>query len=315
MRVGVLVSLFLIGIANGNCWAQSQNDIIETVGKYPKLIRSPQKLADLIQRDFSKEELRVNALYTWMALNITYDLKLLAEGPKRVTINSFEEYHNEVTVSTLKARRAICNGYSITFSTICDLMGIENSIITGFSMLNPNDIGIVKTQPSHAWNAVNVNDEWQLLDVTWGAGYVEMSNNPKYIHKLNMNYLFMDPDLFFYKHFPEDEKWKLTKGTRSNFFNQPIIYSSFYDSGIEFKDIPNGIIKTKGDVVIQIKNTSDSQKIIFKYDGNSNLAKFEMIENNGEFIFTIEPPERKEDLLLMIYDRMPVAIYKVTVEN
>lgn len=52
--------------------------------------------------------------------------------------------------------RAICGGYAECFKTFMDLLGIENTTITGTA-----------GGEQHIWNAVCLDDSWYQVDVTW----------------------------------------------------------------------------------------------------------------------------------------------------
>ena len=65
-----------------------------------------------------------------------------------------DEYANTI-YGTLVRKKALCEGYSKTFSYLCNRLGIENVIVTG------------KTNVPHMWNMVKVDGNWYHIDVTW----------------------------------------------------------------------------------------------------------------------------------------------------
>lgn len=59
---------------------------------------------------------------------------------------------------------------------------------------------------NHAWNAVNINGTWQLLDCTWG----DLSSESKEFNLTHRNFYFCaKPELFIFTHFPENKKWQM----------------------------------------------------------------------------------------------------------
>lgn len=51
--------------------------------------------------------------------------------------------------------RALCQGYSYAFGYLCNLVGIENTYVTGYA------------GEEHMWNMVKINGRWYHVDVTW----------------------------------------------------------------------------------------------------------------------------------------------------
>lgn len=73
---------------------------------------------------------------------------------KNVRKDTESEYAASV-YGTLVKRTALCEGYAKTFSYLCNLLGIENIIVTGF------------TNVPHMWNMVRLDGSWYHVDVTW----------------------------------------------------------------------------------------------------------------------------------------------------
>lgn len=73
---------------------------------------------------------------------------------KNVQKDTESEYASTV-YGTLVRRAALCEGYAKTFSYLCNLLGIENIIVTGF------------TDVPHMWNMVKLDGSWYHVDVTW----------------------------------------------------------------------------------------------------------------------------------------------------
>lgn len=73
---------------------------------------------------------------------------------KNCSSDAEDEYSNTI-YGTLVRKKALCEGYSKTFSYLCNRLGIENMIITG------------QTSVPHMWNMVKVDGNWYHIDVTW----------------------------------------------------------------------------------------------------------------------------------------------------
>lgn len=58
---------------------------------------------------------------------------------------------------------AVCNGYAQAFQLMADAAGLESVIVTG-------DVSEGFTTGGHAWNLLNVDGSWRVVDVTWDDG-------------------------------------------------------------------------------------------------------------------------------------------------
>ena len=132
-----------------------------------------------------------------------------------------------VTEIVLRKRVAVCDGYSKLFKSLCDHAGIRSEIINGYAKPNMEKAGS-KFKTNHTWNAVYVDSNWHLLDVTWASGFVTNSSN-EFIKSLNEYYFFTPPQYFVRDHYPEDLQWILLTDTPmlGEFYQSPFRYTAF----------------------------------------------------------------------------------------
>lgn len=76
-------------------------------------------------------------------------------------------------------KRALCEGYAKAFSYLCNLIGVENMIVTGY------------TGVDHMWNMVKLKGSWYHVDIGW--------DQPS--EALRERY----PDLILYQYFLVDD--------------------------------------------------------------------------------------------------------------
>lgn len=69
--------------------------------------------------------------------------------------NDTESPYSNTIYGALVQKKALCEGYAKAFSYLCNLAGIENTIVTG------------KTKVAHMWNMVKLGGNWYHVDVTW----------------------------------------------------------------------------------------------------------------------------------------------------
>ena len=172
-------SILFLCFSFTNIQSQNFEEVDRIVSQYPKSAATPDQLADQIAKDFSTDIDRIRALYTWLALNISYDLETLYSGQTEVNFSYTDQQDlqrklraiNRNTVNnTLRTKKAICEGYAQTFKYISELLGVPCMLVGGYSKGTVDDIGKIPPRENHAWNAVKLNKKWFLIDVTWGAG-------------------------------------------------------------------------------------------------------------------------------------------------
>ncbi len=160
---------------------------------------------------------RVKAIYDYVATRIAYDAPALAMG----------QYPPQDAQTVFKTRKAVCAGYSRLFMALAHEMGILAVYVTG----DARDLqGMTAPGTGHAWNAVQIEDQWYLLDTTWGSGLV---GNDGFVRRYNPDYLFTPPEVFGVDHFPTESKWQLKNKpiSRETFERQPLLRASFFERG------------------------------------------------------------------------------------
>ncbi|MDT0555080.1 transglutaminase domain-containing protein [Patiriisocius hiemis] len=178
--------------------AQDYQKVDAIVLQYPSKFSSTEKLSEKIATNFSTEEDRVRAIYVWITNNIAYSfsernrisnsIRFSTEAERLQKLRERQKLQAERTLST---NAAICHGYSTLFKELCDQLGIQSSIISGYSRNSIEEIGKKNDNSNHAWNKVTINGVQYLVDTTWGAG------------SFSSREFIKDPTDFYYKTPPE----------------------------------------------------------------------------------------------------------------
>jgi transglutaminase/protease-like cytokinesis protein 3 len=123
-------------------------------------------LANYLSKGASNEYEKARLAYAWIAKHVSYD------------DNGYntEDYGDLSAEGVLKSRKAVCDGFSNLYKALCDSMGLNAIKITGYAKGYSYKIGSKFRDTNHAWNAVKINGEWKLVDVTWGEGYGKSVN-------------------------------------------------------------------------------------------------------------------------------------------
>ena len=137
---------------------------------------STKSLADKLTRPFPGNQLKqARAIFAWICANIAYDLDDYRQGKKS---GEGPTPYLQQPATVLHRKKTVCDGYSRLLERLLTDAKIRSIRLT-------ND--------EHAWNAINIDGAWHMVDATWAAGYV--SGDPK------------DASTTFHQRSVPDDKW------------------------------------------------------------------------------------------------------------
>jgi len=288
--------LFLNLLFSSWVYSQKYNSVDSIVLKYPKHFETPKQLADQIQKDFTSEYDKSRAIFTWMALNISYDVKTFL-NPKPIKSITFktqlekdlklQEIKNKTIKEVFKKQLAICSGYSLLFNHLATLVGLKSDIIQGMSKTTFDDIGQKKTRINHAWNSVMIEGTWRLIDVTWGAGMIVNKQN-LWVREFNPIYFDTNPKIFFFNHLPVSRVWQTQILDEQEFLKAPLLYELFFAESYEILEPKSGIIEA-----------ADNQKIKFKI---KNLSRYDNLAYRGKLDASTQINSIKDEDNILEFD-------------
>ncbi|MEP0264910.1 transglutaminase domain-containing protein [Dokdonia sp.] len=301
--------------------AQTPTSIEEKVRTYPKSIHTIKSLSDRIQHDFSTKETQTRAIYTWIATNIAYDLidYYSLRSPNRIYYYSEEERVRKIREAqtalinkTLQTKKGLCEGYATLFHVLCEELGIPSVIINGYTKTDSKLIGTSPGFKNHAWNAVYLNDQWHLIDVTWGAGQ-EIEYRRKWQFQFNESYYKVAPEIFVKHHYPQNPIWQLIESpiTKEDFFKKPLFYSSYFSSGAVLSDAQNGTIllsKNTKYIYLHFEEVPKDRTLYYTTQANKEPRKVRIKQHpKGGFTAKIKVTERYP-ITLTIYNKQEAII-------
>ncbi len=180
------------------------------------------QLASLLSQYASTEAEKARIIYSWISYHIDYDVPAYLSG----------QYGDVTPEGVLRSRKGVCSGYATLYKALANAMGLEAVIISGYAKGASYIIGKA-TEINHAWNGVKIDQQWYLVDATWGAGVI---NNNQFQRHFNPFYFATAPDNFIYDHFPEEQKWQLLSQpySKQQFDNTPEVSPAFFQQGLKF---------------------------------------------------------------------------------
>ena len=340
----ILSLIFFFGLLNVTAQTKTQN--FKSIDNRVKTIKvfSADTLALKLTSPYKTDIEKVRAIFRWITENIAYDTKGYHDtagiykglfhpeiSQDRAVVD--KDYNNRIVNKVLAEKKAICDGYSRLFKTLCDYTNLKTEIITGYIRWWDDPIGVL-TKREHAWNAAFLNNKWYLLDPTWASGTCN-TEVTEFKKSYNDFYFMTDPVEFFNDHYPEDSKWSLLPNTPSleQFYNYPFFHSDLYKFKITSVKPLNGVLEitsTNKKVRIELES-SDSKKDMFIYEhpfisdsititvNNDSLLNSQIDEllkppykiNGNRIIYEYEIKSDKADRLDVVYNNKLILSYSI----
>ena len=171
---------------------------------------------------------RVKRIHDWIADNIAYNTEAYFSGKLAGTAG---------IEAVLQSGSSVCEGYSTLFGAMTEIAGVRSEKISGYGRGFAYDPRRVEdpTDSNHAWNAVEIEGRWYLLDSTWDAGHVSGRSFEK---AYSTRFLFLPPEQFVHTHFPTDPRWQLLDPplTSEQFRELPYLRGEFFELGLALLD-------------------------------------------------------------------------------
>ncbi|KAM8939583.1 uncharacterized protein RCH25_053271 [Pelodytes ibericus] len=256
------------------------------------------KITEKAQNDLE----RIRAIWIWLCYNISYDV----EGFLGISPKIFQPQ------DVLKNKKAVCSGYAGLCKDMCREIGIKCREVSGYSRGTEYSEGLSfqRTKSNHMWNALEVDNEWYLLDACWGAGTVNLQKRI-FIPSYDDFFFLTEPTEFIETHWPDDPDWQLLEPPVSfETFEQKIFKTSeFFRLGLFVLSPSVFYLRTeRGEVQVSLGclETMEFSYKIYKLSNNdrSLVEKTHGILTMHESLMTLKVMPPTEGLFeLMIFAR------------
>jgi hypothetical protein len=316
----VFLTIFVLLVPLTFVFPQNYKLVDSIVRTYPKRIANPDDLASYISRDFVLQEEKARAIFTWIALNIEYDLQAITK-PKGVdSLKIVEELQKRkeeqckegIIQYTLRKGKGICVDYSILFQFLCEHVSLKCEIIDGAAKNGVLNIDSYPNSVKHIWNAVKIGNEWKLIDVTWAAGYYDEKSG-RMVQEFNDFFFFTPPKQFAYSHFPTDSRGMLTGKSKESFDEAPVYYPTYFQRNIIIEKPRKGKISTGRKGLLRFVFTNcNSECLYFKFVNEHERRVVCPKVSNEKRIYEVEYKYSNDTYLTIFSNEHRIAKYLIT---
>ncbi|RRB17708.1 transglutaminase domain-containing protein [Larkinella knui] len=242
----VLVLIFCVGLKPAAVLSPTDN--YSRIDSYARnapdsYARSITSLSDYLTAPARTDMDKVRVIYAWMVSHIRYDMEAVNNRSSQKYYSEFE-YANRV----LRQRKGLCTGYALLFKYLLKRAGVQAVNIRGYARTEDKEAGRPVQVVDHEWNAVNIEDEWFLLDLAWAVTTGSEGSNDFYF--------LTPPEVFISQHFPTDSRWQFLDQplSKSEFDRFPKLYDPYFQLGFG-PDFPrDGQIRAQGIAELTLQN-------------------------------------------------------------
>ncbi len=153
---------------------QSQADV-ENAQRYLESIK--EQITNQLSTDDIKT--KIEKVHNWLIYTINYEDN--ADSKMQHTI-----------YGALRNKKAVCEGYARSFKYLMDAVGVPCVLVSG---TGTNSQGQTET---HAWNYVQINQQWYAVDVTWDDPIIQGAGEQT--SEMRMQHFLKGSDEFFKDH-------------------------------------------------------------------------------------------------------------------
>ena len=250
-------------------WAWKNHETLHPIvtSLTPDIEKSIKSVADYIAQQEPDPYLRIKALHDYVISRVTYDLNVLTTGIRPA----------QDAQTVFSTRKAVCEGYANLFMALGQEIGIEVVFIGGKVRRDLAPVDLIPTTTRllksnydwtlHAWNAVKVADNWQLVDTTW-----DDSDSAKY----SADYLMPPPEMMIASHFPEQLDWQLLHSPKNqdSFEKQLILTPQFFIEKLQVISPIEYQTDVQRKALIEVKKPPTYQKQIVAFFAERKKSGF-----------------------------------------
>jgi len=231
-----------------------------------KALISPKHLAEHLTQNKVNDSDKVVAIWQWVTHNIKYNMK-------DVIVNKANSKYGTAQY-VLRKKKANALGYAELFTELCKEAKIPVYTVPGYCKIAASyELYNQFFRERYAWNAVEINKKWYLLDACAGAGKI-IDREKKIIRRLgkwfniftwqfqfkpeyDSTYFLPNPKKLAITHNPADPMWQLLNCiVPIDLFEKKPGYTAYYVKIYDSCFVAQDMVRTE-----VIRYTPDEQEI------------------------------------------------------
>lgn len=206
--------------------------------------KSMKTLSDYLTAPARSDLAKARSIYAWILTHVRYDYGSYTGG----------SYLSDVSYAAqiLRSRRAVCSGFAHLYKQLLSQAGVEVTTVKGYARISDSEAGFPIGFVDHEWNAVKLDGDWYLCDLTW-ASTTAQKGVP------NDFYFMTDPQAFISQHLPQDSRWQLLSRpvTKPDFDRFPKYYDAYFNLGFNPYFIKQGLLRASNGVSLNLTNENN----------------------------------------------------------
>ena len=186
-----------------------------------------------LMRRYRDDEDIALATLTWIVMNIDYDGYYYQKADKDNKSPRDLSKHIPQQGDIIETRLGVCKDIALLYSEMLKMAKIDSKTIPG--CVGPKNNKHACQENPHMWNAVWIDNKWELVDPTYAMGDASVLQNIKTnkhyelsvkkrtrrlsdIYKarnrsVDRSFFMTDPKIMENDHHPGDKRWYLTKNS------------------------------------------------------------------------------------------------------
>jgi transglutaminase/protease-like cytokinesis protein 3 len=218
-------------------------DVIDTYARNTpeSYARNLQSLSDYLTSPARTDLAKARSVYAWIATHVRYDMSTYTGSA----------YASEIAYANraLQSRRTVCTGFALLFKQLLTRAGVEAVTVKGFSRYADAQAGLPTGGIDHEWNAVRLDGDWYLFDLTWACTTAQKG-------KPNDFYFMTDPQAFISQHLPIQSRWQLLNRpvSKPDFDRFPKYYDAYFTLGFNPYFPKQGLLRAYDSVTLNLTN-------------------------------------------------------------
>ncbi|MCS7077743.1 MAG: hypothetical protein NZ455_13625 [Bacteroidia bacterium] len=291
-----------------------------------KHLTSPKHLSEYLVQNKNNDSDKVVAIWQWITHNIKYNIKDIGRNEAKYGDAQY----------VLKKKKANALGYATLFTALCREANIAAYTVPGYCKMS-SDYELYNQffRERYAWNSVEINRKWYLLDATAGAGKIVDHEKkwkkklgrwfyiPKWLYQFKFEYdstyFLTNPKQLAITHNPADPMWQLLNCiVPIELFEKPPGYTAYYVKTYDSCSVAQDIVRTE-----VIRYTPDEQELRSAFTAkafnkkNHGYAGFTALKYADKYFNGVPYTNNKAELLgkaRFLYDSA-VVFLKATAKD